>query len=89
MQIFNDYKPKLELFYSYAKSYKNIFAEIKSNIEEIQNTVPNNSDKFIFQLIDLISKRSNNSDFREICNLSFYIDKNYFQYLIIIYINHD
>jgi len=61
------------LFYNYAKSYKNIFDEIKLNIEEIKNCAANNSDRFVFQLIDLIFKRSNNSDFREICIKNFIV----------------
>lgn len=59
----------MDLFYSYAKSYKNIFIEIRSNLDEIKNSIPNNTDKFSYQLIDLISKRSSNSDFREICKI--------------------
>ena len=71
VQIFNEYKTKLDLFYNYARSYKNIFAEIKTNIEEIKNNNPNNSDKLYIQLIELISKRSNNENFKEICKQQF------------------
>ena len=71
-QIFNEYKPKLPLFYDHAKSYKNIFTEILNNLQAIQNKIQIDREKFLIKISRVVFKYTSDLDFKEICKKILY-----------------
>lgn len=71
--IFNGYKQKLPLFYSYAKSYKNIFKEINLLLSEINKKIQMDNETFKEKIVNFVYKYTSSQDFKEICKNPFLI----------------
>jgi hypothetical protein len=68
--IYNEYIEKLPLFYTYAKTYKSIFNELKKILYEIKQKVSKGYDEesFICQLALFVYKYTDNRGYKEICS---------------------